>query len=251
MGRAFLFCVSGYASPKHTNTASGVVGPLPLLMKKKSDTSAPQAGEKPRQQTAPPHKRQGEVAELAFMHKAAKLGFGVTKPYGDSERYDFILDSGRHLWRVQVKSTQAMSDNAYCLNTHHSVARHKGTYNAEQVDFLVAYVVPRDVWYVIPVHAVGSHLAIRLFPHRTPKRGGQFERYREAWCLMACQRDGKLRDQIVVEPYCASQVPGSECPGLDHSAGGDARGVNRPRKKPGHAGRAPDGISQQVKPHSE
>jgi hypothetical protein len=33
----------------------------------------------------------GELAELAFMSKAASLGFGVAKPYGDSERFDFIL----------------------------------------------------------------------------------------------------------------------------------------------------------------
>jgi len=33
----------------------------------------------------------GELAELAFMSKAASLGFGVAKPYGDSGRFDFIL----------------------------------------------------------------------------------------------------------------------------------------------------------------
>jgi hypothetical protein len=38
-------------------------------------------------------KRRGELAELAFALKACNLGFGVSKPYGDSERYDVILDS--------------------------------------------------------------------------------------------------------------------------------------------------------------
>src|SRR5580658_6380180 len=38
-------------------------------------------------------KRLGEIAELAFSFKAYNLGFGVSKPYGDSERYDVILDS--------------------------------------------------------------------------------------------------------------------------------------------------------------
>jgi hypothetical protein len=37
-------------------------------------------------------KRRGELAELAFTLKAASLGFGVSKPYGDSERYDVIVD---------------------------------------------------------------------------------------------------------------------------------------------------------------
>ena len=46
------------------------------------------------QRHALPPKRRGEIAELAFMQKAVSLGFGVAKPWGDSERYDFILDAG-------------------------------------------------------------------------------------------------------------------------------------------------------------
>jgi PD-(D/E)XK endonuclease len=49
-------------------------------------------------------KQRGELAELAFMFKAINMGFGVAKPWGDSERYDFILNAGRVHWRVQVKS---------------------------------------------------------------------------------------------------------------------------------------------------
>ena len=36
-------------------------------------------------------KRRGELAELAFMRKAANLGFAVAKPLGDSDRYDVVL----------------------------------------------------------------------------------------------------------------------------------------------------------------
>ena len=50
-------------------------------------------------------KRTGELSEAAFLHKAVELGFRVTKPWGDSERYDFVLDSGKRLWRVQIKCT--------------------------------------------------------------------------------------------------------------------------------------------------
>ena len=46
------------------------------------------------------HERQGEATEAAFMAKASNLGFAVAKPWG-RERYDFILDSGHHFWRVQ------------------------------------------------------------------------------------------------------------------------------------------------------
>src|SRR5436305_4792400 len=58
-------------------------------------------------------KRRGEAAEAAFLAKASGLGFGVAKPWGDSERYDFLLDSGHgHFWRVQVKSTQRYAESA-------------------------------------------------------------------------------------------------------------------------------------------
>ena len=49
------------------------------------------------------HERQGEATEAAFMAKASNLGFAVAKPWG-RERYDFILDSGHHFWRVQVEA---------------------------------------------------------------------------------------------------------------------------------------------------
>ena len=49
-------------------------------------------------------KRRGEIAELVFMRKAISLGYGVAKPWGESDHYDFILNRGRNFWRIQVKS---------------------------------------------------------------------------------------------------------------------------------------------------
>ena len=44
-----------------------------------------------------PPKRRGEEGELAFMRRAIAEGFAVAKPWGDSERYDVILDNGVRL----------------------------------------------------------------------------------------------------------------------------------------------------------
>src|ERR1017187_8066038 len=54
-------------------------------------------------------KRRGELAELAFVLKAANLGFGVARPYGDSERYDVILDA-RNLDARDLISRRHRSD---------------------------------------------------------------------------------------------------------------------------------------------
>src|SRR2546428_5464351 len=50
-------------------------------------------------------KRTGELAEAAFLHKAVGLGLKVTKPWGDSERYDFVVDAGERLWRGRIQNT--------------------------------------------------------------------------------------------------------------------------------------------------
>jgi PD-(D/E)XK endonuclease len=49
-------------------------------------------------------KQRGEMAEAAFLAKAAALGFRVAKPWGESSRYDLVVDNGKRLIRVQVKS---------------------------------------------------------------------------------------------------------------------------------------------------
>ena len=84
---------------------------------------SPASGPKTARQRELNTKRRGELSELAFVHKAASLGFGVAKPYGDSERFDFILVSrdwpqGDQLWRVQVKSTATLSQGFYHINAH-------------------------------------------------------------------------------------------------------------------------------------
>ena len=128
-------------------------------------------------------KQRGELAEMGFAFKAAGLGFGVVKPCGDSERYDYILDSGERLWRVQVKSTYVARAHSYHVNACGSAGGKKKSYTAEQIDILVAYIVTEDAWYVIPIGAFAPHRHLHLYPSGS-KTGGRYEKYREAWDLM-------------------------------------------------------------------
>jgi hypothetical protein len=57
-------------------------------------------------------KRRGEMAEAAFVAKAVSLGFGVAKPWGDSDPFDFIVQSGGKLSKVQVKSAHCVAKMA-------------------------------------------------------------------------------------------------------------------------------------------
>src|SRR2546423_10400572 len=50
-------------------------------------------------------KKRGEWVELQFMARAAHHGLTVSKPWGDTARYDFIVEHRGRFQRVQVKST--------------------------------------------------------------------------------------------------------------------------------------------------
>jgi PD-(D/E)XK endonuclease len=133
-------------------------------------------------------KAKGDLAELAFLYKAASLGFGVAQPYGDKERYDFILDSGERFWRVQVKSTFCVEadHSGYIVKACPSATKYKvKLYRADEIDFFVAYIVPLGIWYVVPVNRLASHRFLRLYPSGCRSGGGCFEAFREAWHLMA------------------------------------------------------------------
>jgi hypothetical protein len=149
-------------------------------------------------------KSRGEAAEAAFLAKAANLGFGICKPWGDSERYDFILNSGERLWRVQVKSTGRFAEKRYRVKSSGSYTR----YTADEIDFLVAYIVPLDLWYVIPISVAAAHKGLRFYPYGTAN--STLEKYREAWCQMACRRKAKNPNLVKIERRCQQGRP---CPG--------------------------------------
>jgi hypothetical protein len=126
-------------------------------------------------------KQRGEMAEAAFLAKAAGLGFRVSKPWGESSRYDLIVDNGRKLLRVQVKSAHRADDfGGYTFHAHGNTAR---AYRSSEIDFLAAYVVPVDTWYLFPVEEFRKYKSMKLFPS-SRRRRSKFEKFREAWRMV-------------------------------------------------------------------
>ncbi len=132
-------------------------------------------------------KQSGELAELAFIYKAVSLGFTVSKPYGDSSPYDFVVGSGRRLVRVQVKSAHCHRRGAYYLSTSRRNTPYTRKYTFDDIDFIVAYVPPENAWYVIPLFAVSHTMAARVYPGRK-NHPGRYERWRDCWDLLSRSR---------------------------------------------------------------
>ncbi|MGA8503412.1 MAG: group I intron-associated PD-(D/E)XK endonuclease [Candidatus Sulfotelmatobacter sp.] len=149
----------------------------------------PDAGWWERQRSNP--KRMGELSQAAFLVKAQSLGFGLALPWGDSEKYDFIVwarPQGR-LLRVQVKATGRLNCGGYDVQPVYSTrGEGKKTYTAEDIDVLAAHVVVgiggKEVWYLLPVGAFAEVKSLRFFPD-LKSRNPRWEGYREQWSVLS------------------------------------------------------------------
>lgn len=141
---------------------------------------------KPRLRTRLKNTRdKGDWAEMMFLAKATSLGFIVSRPYG-AKVFDFVVCSRKGpLSRVQVKSVWSRRDRMFRVRTCGSQGRR---YQRGEVDFIVAYVVPEDAWYVIPLCEISYRMAY-LSPH-IPGSRARWEKFREAWGLLRGEEPG-------------------------------------------------------------
>jgi hypothetical protein len=120
------------------------------------------ASRRPRPNT----KRIGELAESAFLHAAQLRQIRVAKPWGDSERYDFIVDAGSRFWRVQIKATATQTVGGYEVQATYCVGKRKGHLTPDDIDLFATYILPLDVWYFVPADALPPSASLRFYPHR-------------------------------------------------------------------------------------
>ena len=135
-------------------------------------------------------KERGEWAELYFMMMAAGLGMKVSKPFGDSGRYDVGVESHlresnlpenqSRVLRVQVKSTiYKRRGNCYSLNV---MGPQRKKYQPGTVDFFAVLLIPIDDWYIIPFEVMGrKNSSLHFTPASKRQKYGP---YREAWHLL-------------------------------------------------------------------
>ena len=141
-------------------------------------------------------KVRGEWAEMKFMTAAVEHGLCVSKPYGDSNSYDLVVGRPGRFLAVQVKCTVFNTANGmgYICSTSSS---HK-QYEPGSFDFLAAYLVCEDVWYIIPEKEIWGKWSISLGTQCAESR---YEEYLEAWdLLLGPEFDGDIQ-------ACAEEFP--------------------------------------------
>jgi PD-(D/E)XK endonuclease len=123
------------------------------------------------------HKKQrGEWAESVFLAKAHERGLPVSKPWGDMCPYDFVVGTTGRFVSEQVKSTINRPVSGYVC----TVQAHK-PYPAGSFDFVAAYIIPADTWYILPAAFIQGMKVVTVQPDSPSSK---YEPYREAWHLL-------------------------------------------------------------------
>jgi prevent-host-death family protein len=116
----------------------------------------------------------GNIAELAILFEATRLGIPVYRPIHEHGRCDCVLEIGRRLWRVQVKWARHDRDVvAVYLRTNRSTPGGyvTGVYGASELDFVAAYCADLNRSYLLPIGLVAGKTLVHL--RLSPARNGQ------------------------------------------------------------------------------
>ncbi len=146
-------------------------------------------------------KKRGEWVELRFMAEAAERNLPACKPFGDSENFDVVVGRTGRFVAVQVKCTIFPSKNGEGYLC--SVCSSHNVYKPGAFDFLAGYVVPEDVWYILPAKEIEGMRSVSLM---TPT--SKYEVYREAWDLLREAVGSSPEKAAGVEPPATLEEPG-------------------------------------------
>jgi hypothetical protein len=126
----------------------------------------------------------GDQSELEVAVKLARAGYIVSKPLGDSHRYDLIIDDGETLSRVQVKTGRLTSGSVavHCYSTHAHRGGTMRSYRGE-IEYLGVFCPQTGDVYLVPESdLVDSTMHLRVAPtvNRQDRHIRWADRYRLA-----------------------------------------------------------------------
>jgi len=136
------------------------------------------------------------IGEVLFLAKTMELGLVASRPFAPC-KYDFIVDNGEELLRVQVKMTSSVTPTQNNGDTYvvkvASGSKSKKAYTKKDVDVIAILCHPINVWYIIPIEDAGEVLNMYLYPHRSligDFSTGKHETYFNAWVNIKNRQGG-------------------------------------------------------------
>ena len=120
-------------------------------------------------------KQIGNITELETMLAFVKLGYNVLTPYGDCERYDFVVDTGKAFVKIQSKTSSTKDDGASFMFSCRSSHRAEGKivhhhYTKDEIDYFAT--IFNNQCYLVPVEECGADKRLRILPPKNNQTRG-------------------------------------------------------------------------------
>ena len=105
----------------------------------------------------------GIQTELEILLYITKLGYSVSLPYGDKNRYDQIWDINNNLIRVQIKTSRKLDEeeSGITFNCYSIVNGKRKRYTKKEIDYFATYY--KNKVYLIPVEECSTQKNLRFF----------------------------------------------------------------------------------------
>jgi hypothetical protein len=93
------------------------------------------------------------------------------------------VEARPNIWRVQVKTSTCVRDRRYQLCVQRIIHRRWVAYKKSKLDFVVAYLMPEQAWYVLPMSMIAGRRSLLLAPPGFRGKN-RLTQYQEAWHLL-------------------------------------------------------------------
>lgn len=121
----------------------------------------------------------GNLTELQCITGLYSLGCNISIPFGNSQKYDLIMDYKGKLYKIQVKHSQdGFTDDIlthFSFKTkwvgHNNNDYNENTYSIEDIDYFATF--HHGEVYLIPVEeCLGASKTLRYFPPKNNQKKG-------------------------------------------------------------------------------
>lgn len=113
-------------------------------------------------------KVKGERTEGVILAHLLRLGYTISLPFGNNQRYDMIIDDGDRLLKAQCKTGHIVNGCvAFSTCSRNSISITRKSYQGE-VDIFLVYCPGNDKVYSVPISVTGeTEFRMRIDPPRT------------------------------------------------------------------------------------
>lgn len=134
----------------------------------------------------------GQAAEMLAMMECTHRGYTVSIPFGNKAPYDFVVDTGTKLYRIQVREihyAMVASGRRWMLDFMKPRGAGKylryEKYTQDDIDFLIGVCVKHSTFYIFPVEAVCNRRQASFYFDSTPPQMARnydwTEQYKNEW----------------------------------------------------------------------